>query len=79
MSDPGSSTPASRRAMVKPGLLVVVRILLSVSVLFAAYYLLPIRNKGQGSDVPFIKLGPLSSTANSRAEHHHLAPRNRTN
>src|SRR4029079_9752705 len=56
MSDPGSSTSTSRRAMVKPGLLVVVRILLSVSVLFAAYYLLPIRNKGQGSDVPWLLL-----------------------
>jgi len=56
MSDPGSSTSTSRRAMVKPGLLVVVRILLSESVLFAAYYLLPIRNKGQGSDVPWLLL-----------------------
>ena len=40
----------------KHGLLVVLRTTLSVSALFAAYFLIPTRSAAQGSDVPWLIL-----------------------
>jgi voltage-gated potassium channel len=50
------SMPVSGRHAWKPGLVVLVRVMLSVSFLFAAYYLIPARRAGEGSDVPWLIL-----------------------
>jgi hypothetical protein len=52
----GPSMPTSRRQAWKLGLLVLLRVTLSVSLLFAAYYLIPARSAGQGSDLPWLIL-----------------------
>ena len=48
--------PVSGRHAWRLGLLVVMRVVLSVSLLFAAYYLIPARRAGEGSDVPWLIL-----------------------
>jgi UDP-N-acetylmuramyl pentapeptide phosphotransferase/UDP-N-acetylglucosamine-1-phosphate transferase len=50
------SMPVSGRHAWKPGLVVLVRVLLSVSLLFAAYYLIPAKRAGEGSDLPWLIL-----------------------
>lgn len=52
----GPSMPTSRRQAWKLGLLVLLRVTLSVSLLFAAYYLIPARSAGEGSDLPWLIL-----------------------
>jgi UDP-N-acetylmuramyl pentapeptide phosphotransferase/UDP-N-acetylglucosamine-1-phosphate transferase len=50
------SMPVSGRHAWKPGLVVLVRVMLSVSLLFAAYYLIPARRASEGSDLPWLIL-----------------------
>ncbi len=52
----GPSMPTSRRHAWKLGLVVVLRVTLSVSLLFGAYYLIPARSSGEGSDLPWLIL-----------------------
>ena len=48
--------PTSREYAWKLGLLVLLRVTVSVSLLCAAYYLIPARSPGEGSDVPWLIL-----------------------
>jgi voltage-gated potassium channel len=52
----GPSMPISRWQAWKLGLLVLLRVTLSVLLLFAAYYLIPARSAGGGSDLPWLIL-----------------------
>jgi voltage-gated potassium channel len=52
----GPSMPISRWQAWKLGLLVLLRVTLSVVLLFAAYYLIPARSAGGGSDLPWLIL-----------------------
>ncbi|HEX5908602.1 MAG TPA: potassium channel family protein [Propionibacteriaceae bacterium] len=56
MTQFGPSMPTSRRQAWKLGLLVLLRVTLSVAVLFAAYWLIPTRSSGEDSDVPWLVL-----------------------
>jgi hypothetical protein len=56
MTEPHSSLSISRRDAWKRGLLVALRVTLSVSALFAAYFLIPVRSAGGKSDVPWLIL-----------------------
>ena len=56
MTDPGLTLSMSRRDAWKRGLLVALRVTLSLSVLFAAYFLIPTRSAGEKSDVPWLIL-----------------------
>ncbi len=48
--------PESRRAAWRLGVLVMIRVTVSVIVLFGAYFLIPTRNSSDGSDVPWLIL-----------------------
>ncbi len=48
--------PTAPRHALKLGLIVLARSTLSMSVLFAAYFLIPTRSAGEGSDVPWLIL-----------------------
>jgi hypothetical protein len=52
----GPSMPTSRRTAWELGLLVLLRVTLSVSLLFTAYYLIPTKSAGEGSDAPWLIL-----------------------
>jgi voltage-gated potassium channel len=56
MTPLGSSRPTSRREVWKLGLLVLLRVFLSVSVLFTAYFLIPTKSSGENSDLPWLFL-----------------------
>ena len=56
MTEPGLSLSMSRRDAWKRGLLVALRVTLSLSALFAAYFLIPTRSAGGKSDVPWLVL-----------------------
>jgi UDP-N-acetylmuramyl pentapeptide phosphotransferase/UDP-N-acetylglucosamine-1-phosphate transferase len=56
MTQIGPVMPSSRREAWKFGAIVLVRGTLSVIVLFGAYFLIPTRNAGAGSDVPWLIL-----------------------
>jgi voltage-gated potassium channel len=55
MTQSGPPMPASRRQSWKLGLLVLLRATLSITVLVAAYFLIPIREYG-GSEIPWLLL-----------------------
>jgi hypothetical protein len=59
MAQLGSSMPTSRRDVWKLGLLMLLRVVLSVSVLLLAYSLIPTKSSSGGSDLPwlFLELG----------------------
>jgi hypothetical protein len=59
MTEPALSLSLSRRDAWKRGLLVALRVTLSVSALFAAYFLIPTRSAGGKSDVPWLILDML--------------------
>jgi len=59
MATPGTPLPAQREAM-RIGLLTVLRIVLSLTALFGAYYLIPARDHKDGSDVPWLVLALLA-------------------
>jgi len=48
--------PTSRRTAWELGLLVLLRVTLSASLLFTAYYLIPTKSAGEGSDAPWLLL-----------------------
>lgn len=48
--------PASRRTMVKLGLGVLLRVTVSITLLFVAYYMIPTRGDGGESDLPWLIL-----------------------
>ena len=52
----GPSMPTSRRSAWELGLLVLLRVTLSASLLFTAYYLIPTKSAGEGSDAPWLIL-----------------------
>ena len=52
----GPSMPTSRRTAWELGLLVLLRVTLSASLLFTAYYLIPTKSAGEGSDAPWLIL-----------------------
>jgi hypothetical protein len=52
MTQPDPSLLTSRRRMWKLVLFMLLRVTLSVSVLLVAYYLIPTKSSGEGSDVP---------------------------
>ena len=56
MTEPGPSLSMSRRDAWKRGLFVALRVTLSLSALFAAYFLIPTRSAGGKSDVPWLVL-----------------------
>lgn len=56
MTPLASSTPTSRRDLWKLGLLVLLRVVLSVSVLCTAYLLIPTKSSGENSDLPWLFL-----------------------
>lgn len=56
MTQTGPVLPASRREAWKLGVALLVRVLLTVSALVAAYFLIPTRSSGAGSDLPWLIL-----------------------
>jgi hypothetical protein len=52
----GPSMPTSRRTAWELGLLVLLPVTLSASLLFTAYYLIPTKSAGEGSDAPWLIL-----------------------
>ncbi|HYJ66689.1 MAG TPA: potassium channel family protein [Nocardioidaceae bacterium] len=56
MTQSGPSMPASRPKFWTLGLIVGLRVTLSISVLFAAYFLIPIRSYQSGAEVPWLIL-----------------------
>jgi voltage-gated potassium channel len=56
MTQSGPPVPASRRPFLRPGLVALLRVTLSVSVLFVAYFLIPVRRFTDGSEVPWLLL-----------------------
>ena len=56
MSTLGPNLPISKREAWRLGGLVVLRLLASMTLLFAAYFLIPTRSLDQGSDVPWLVL-----------------------
>jgi voltage-gated potassium channel len=57
MTQLGPLMPMSRRQAWRLGLLVVLRVAVSIAALFLAYYLLPTGTSGKGSDLPWLILG----------------------
>ena len=56
MTQLGPAMPVSRRAAWKLGGFLLVRVLASMTLLFAAYFLIPTKSAGGGSDVPWLIL-----------------------
>ena len=56
MMQNGPSVPSSRSAAWRLGLRVLLRVSVTVTLLFAAYFLLPVRKVGHGSDIPWLLL-----------------------
>lgn len=52
----GPSVPTSRAARWRLGLGVLVRVSVTIALLFTAYFLLPVRGVGHGSDLPWLLL-----------------------
>src|SRR5688572_23800657 len=56
MREPLPTMPTPGRHAWKAGIMVALRATLSVTALFAAYFLIPTRNANEGSDVPWLLL-----------------------
>jgi voltage-gated potassium channel len=56
MTQLGQLMPTSRRQAWRLGLLVLLKVALWLSLLFAVYFLMPTRSRGEGSDVPWLLL-----------------------